>query len=236
MKSKLKKFFSDWNLFEKIFLVIGIVAAIASELIWGGDIINMFYVLSYFLTALLFAKGKVASYFIGIISVFFYGIVSFNQGYYGELIITACLTFPIMIWGIVEWLKHIDKEEDVVIIKHLKKKEIIVVLASQIVLFWVYYSILKIFNTELLILSSLSVVTSVLASYFEARRSELSMFCYLANDIVIITLWAIPICFGETALISVLVGPILLLINDVYGSYNWLKIKKHQKDKGINEE
>lgn len=233
---KIKDFFSDWNLFEKIFLIFGIAAAIISELVWGGDIINLLYVLTYFLTALLFAKGKVASYFIGIVSVFFYGIVSFRQGYYGELIITACLTFPIMIWGIIEWLKHIDKEENVVIINQIKKKEIIIVLAAQIVLFWLYYFILKIFNTELLVISSLSVVTSMLASYFEARRSELSMFCYLANDIVIIILWIIPICLGETALISVLVGPILLFINDIYGSYNWLRLKKHQKAKGISGE
>ena len=81
----------------------------------------------------------------------------------------------------------------------------------------------------------ISVVTSVLASYFEARRSEWSLFCYIADDIVIITLWLIPIISGQTELISVLVGPILLLINDIYGSYNWKRLKKQQREKGINE-
>lgn len=113
--------------------------------------------------------------------------------------------------------------------------EIAIVLLSQIVLFWIYYFILKAFNTDLLIISSISIVTSVLASYFEARRSELSLFCYIANDIVIITLWLIPIINGQTELISVLVGPILLLINDIYGSYNWKKLKKQQKEKGVSE-
>jgi len=79
----------------------------------------------------------------------------------------------------------------------------------------------------------MSVVTSVLASYFEARRSELSLFCYIANDLVIITLWLIPIISGQIELISVLVGPILLLINDIYGSYNWRRLKNQQKEKGI---
>lgn len=76
----------------------------------------------------------------------------------------------------------------------------------------------------------------MLASYFEARRSELSLFCYIANDIVIITLWIIPVIAGTTALISVLVGPILLLINDIYGSYNWKKLKETQKKKDIEKE
>lgn len=100
-------------------------------------------------------------------------------------------------------------------------------------LFWIYYFILKAFNTDLLVISTMSVVTSVLASYFEARRSELSLFCYIANDLVIITLWLIPIISGQIELISVLVGPILLLINDIYGSYNWRRLKNQQKEKGI---
>lgn len=186
-----------------------------------------------FITALLMSKGKVECYFVGFVSVFFYGIVSYNQGYYGELIITAFLTFPIMIIGIISWLRHQDKEEDTVIISSLSKKEITIALLSQLVLFWIYYFILKAFNTDLLVISTMSVVTSVLASYFEARRSELSLFCYIANDLVIITLWLIPIISGQIELISVLVGPILLLINDIYGSYNWRRLKNQQKEKGI---
>lgn len=137
-----------------------------------------------------------------------------------------------MILGIISWLKNQDKDEDTVIISSLSKKEITIALLSQLILFWLYYFILKAFNTELLVISSISVVTSVLASYFEARRSELSLLCYVANDLVIITLWLIPIINGKNELISVLVGPILLLINDIYGSYNWRRLKKKQK--GIN--
>ena len=229
----IKKYFEDWNMFEKSFLLLGLLASILSSVIFKGTIIDTLYTSLYLITALLMSKGKVECYFVGFVSVFFYGIVSFNQGYYGELLITAFLTFPIMIIGIISWLRHQDKEKDTVIISTLSKKEIIIALLSQLVLFWIYYYILKVFNTDLLIISTLSIVTSVLASYFEARRSELSLFCYIANDLVIITLWLIPIICGQTNLISVLVGPILLLINDIYGSYNWNRLKKQQKERGV---
>ena len=227
----IKKYFSDWNKFELTFLFLGIATSILSSIIFNGTIIDTLYTSSYLITALLMAKGKVECYFVGFLSVFFYGIVSFNQGYYGELLITIFLTFPIMIIGIISWLRHQDKEDDIVMISSLPRKEIIIALSSQLILFWIYYFILKIFNTDLLLISSLSVVTSVLASYFEARRSEWSLFCYIANDVVIITLWLIPIISGQTELISVLVGPVLLLINDIYGSYNWKKLKQHQTNK-----
>ena len=229
----IKKYFEDWNKFEKSFLICGLLTSIISSIIFNGTVIDTLYTSLYLITALLMSKGKVECYFVGFVSVFFYGIVSYNQGYYGELIITAFLTFPIMIIGIISWLRHQDKEEDTVIISSLSKKEITIALLSHLVLFWIYYFILKAFNTDLLVISTMSVVTSVLASYFEARRSELSLFCYIANDLVIITLWLIPIISGQIELISVLVGPILLLINDIYGSYNWRRLKNQQKEKGI---
>lgn len=232
----IKNYFKDWTKFELALLICGLTVSILSSIIFKGTIIDTLYTSLYLITALLMSKGKVESYFVGFISVFFYGIVSYNQGYYGELIITIFLTFPIMIIGIISWLRNQDKEDDVVIINTLTRKEIIISLASQLILFWIYYFLLKAFNTDLLVISSISVVTSVLASYFEARRSELSLFCYIANDMVIITLWIIPVIAGKTALISVLVGPILLLINDIYGSYNWIRLKEIQKKKNIENE
>lgn len=229
----ISNYFKDWNLFEKLYLFVGILVGVLTSIIFNGTVIDSLYTITYLTTAILMSKGKVESYFVGFFSVFFYGIVSYNQGYYGELLITIFLTFPIMIIGIISWLRHQDKEDDVVIINTLSKKEIILVIGSQLFLFWAYYFLLKMFNTDLLILSSCSIVTSVLASYFEARRSELSLFCYIANDLILITLWIIPIIKGNTTLISVLVGPILLLINDIYGSYNWKKLKNKQKEKLI---
>lgn len=230
MVKAIKNYFKDWNLFEKLFLSLGVTISILSSIIFHGTIIDTLYTSLYLITALLMSKGKVECYFIGFISVFFYGIVSYNQKYFGELLITIFLTFPIMIIGIVSWLRHPDRKNDVVMISHLSKKEIAITFLAQLVLFWVYFFILKLFNTDLIILSTFSVVTSVLASYFEARRSELSLMCYISNDFIIITLWLIPILNGSTELISVLVGPILLLINDIYGSYNWLRLKKIQTE------
>ena len=96
-------------------------------------------------------------------------------------------------------------------------------------MFWGYYFLLRIFNTELLVIRSLSIVASSLAIYFDATRSELAYYCYIINYFIIFTLWLIPIIInGETPLISVLIGPILLFIHDVYGVYNWRRLKKKQ--------
>lgn len=224
----IKRYFKDWTKFELSFLIIGLSLAILFTIIFKGTIIDTCYTILYFTTALLMSKGKVESYFVGFIGVFFYAIVSFNQCYYGELLITIFLTFPIMIIGIISWIRNQDKEDNTVIINTLSKKEIVIVLISQIIMFWLYYYILKIFNTPLLVISTCSIVTSMLASYFEARRNELSLVAYICNDIILISLWITPVMQRDITKIPVLLCPTLLLINDIYGTYNWRRIKNKQ--------
>lgn len=125
MLKKIKIYFEDWNKFELSFLICGLLVSITSSIVFRGTLIDILYTSLYLITALLMSKGKVECYFVGFVSVFFYGIVSYNQGYYGELIITAFLTFPIMIIGIISWLRHQDKEDDTVIISSLSKKKLL---------------------------------------------------------------------------------------------------------------
>lgn len=134
-----------------------------------------------------------------------------------------------MIVGLVNWLKHQDNTNTVVI-KDITKKELIIVLLSQIVLFGGYYYLLKVFNTNNVLVSTLSIVASLIATYLTARRSEHGFIGFIINDIILILLWGIPVLTGNLAIIPVVLCPILLLINDIYGAYNWKKIKNEQRE------
>lgn len=220
--------FKNWTTFEKIFLILGTIIAFVLTFIFKGTWIDLGYTLLYFWTALLLAKGKYSCYIIGIISTFFYAFVSYSNSYYGEVIIAMCCTLPLMVIGLVNWLKHQDST-NTVIIKEITKKELIIVLISQVVLFYGYYSLLKFFNTNNLIVSTFSVIASVIATYLTARRSEHGFVGFIINDIILIVLWSIPVINGNTNIIPVLLCPTLLLINDIYGVYNWKRIKNKQR-------
>ena len=217
----------SWTKFEKIFLISGTVLALVLTPVFNGSITDLGYTLLYFWTALLLAKGKYACYIIGIISTFFYAYVSYTNNYYGEVIISMCCTLPLMIVGLVNWLKHQDNTKTVVI-KDITKKELIIVLISQVLLFGGYYYLLKIFNTSNVLVSTFSIVASLIATYLTARRSEYGFIGFIINDVILIVLWSIPVFNGNLAIIPVLLCPILLLINDIYGVYNWRKIKIEQ--------
>lgn len=219
----------DWNLFEKLFLIIGTLVAVVVTIIFKATWVDLGFTLLYFWTAILLAKGKFACYIIGIISTFFYAYDSFVNVYYGEVIISMCCTLPLMIVGLVNWIKHQDKE-NTVIIKDVSKKELIVLLTSQAVLFMGYYYMLKAFNTNNLLISTISIVVSVIASYLTARRSEHGFIGFIINDIVLIGLWGLPIIQGNLSIMTVALCPVLLLINDIYGVFNWRRIKLEQSE------
>ena len=224
----LKNYFKDWNLYEKLYLIIGILTTVIVSVITKSSIISMLYVITYITNALLSSKGKPECYLFGFTGKIFYGYISYGQKYYGELLIILFISIPVMIMGVVSWLKNMDDET--IIINTLSKKEIILVLLSQVIMFFVYYYILKLFNTSMLVVSTLSIIMSLLALYFGARRSEICYYFYILNDIVGITLWLMPILNGDTAVYSAIFGPTLLFINDIYGIFNWKRLKKKQKE------
>ena len=104
----------NWNIFEKLLLIHGTIIAIVLTFIFKGTWIDLTYTLLYFWTAILLAKGKYACYIIGIISTFFYAYVAYSNSYYGEIIIALCCTLPLMILGLINWLKHQDETKTVI--------------------------------------------------------------------------------------------------------------------------
>lgn len=218
----------SWTLFEKLFLFIGTIVAIVLTFVFKCAWVDLGFTLLYFWAALFLAKGKYACYIIGVISTFFYAYVSYKNNYFGELIIAMCCTLPLMLLGLINWLRHQD-DTNTVVIKDITKKELLIVLASQAIMFIGYYYLLKAFNTSNLLVSTFSLVASLIASYLTARRSEYGFIGFIINDLILIVLWGIPLATGSLSIITVALCPILLLINDIYGAYNWRRIKLEQK-------
>lgn len=223
----IKNYFKNWNLYEILFLTLGITITILVSILTKSSTISMIYVITYIINALLTSKGRPESYIFGFIGIIFYGYLSYQQKYFGELIIIVFMSIPVMIMGVISWLKN--RDDETIIINTISIQEILLVLLSQVIMFFGYYYILKLFNTNMLIVSTLSIIMSLLALYFGARRSELSFYFYILNDIVGIALWLVPIINGDTANYSVILGPALLFINDNYGVFNWKRIKKKQQ-------
>ena len=225
----MKKEFKDWTLFEKLLLCLSIVMIIISGIYSKSSFFTIFAALSGIITALLLSKGKIIGQMSGIISCTLYLIISFKNSYYGEVLIYLLLKIPMYIMGTLSWLKHKDRKTNTVSINDISKKEWLIVLLTSLLIFIIMYYLLRVFNTSELLISTISVVIGLIATYLLFRRSKYGFIFYVLGDVIMMMLWGAPILKGNLTLLPMLINPIINMINDSYGIYNWRRLEKIQK-------
>ena len=226
----MKKLIKYFSIFEWCLYLISIVVIVMCFIIFKND--NYFYLIGSIVgvTALIFlSKGHVLGQIITIIFSVFYGVVSLSFKYYGEMITYMFMTMPIAIISIITWLKHPSKQKkNEVEVNELKWKEYILLAILSLVVTFAFYFILKAFNTNNLIISTISILTSFVAVYLSMRRSRYYAIAYACNDIVLIVLWILA-SIEQTNYISMVICFVAFLASDIYAFINWGRILKQQK-------
>lgn len=180
-------------------------------------------------TALIFnAKGNPLGQVLIIVFSVLYGIISWNEAYYGEMITYLGMSAPMAIIALIAWLKNpFEGKCAEVKTQRIQGKEVLFMFLLAVVVSVGFYFLLEFFGNNHLIPSTVSVFTSFVAAYLTFRRNPYFALAYAANDIVLILLWALTV--GESiANLSVIVCFCAFLANDLYGFFSWLKMEKRQ--------
>lgn len=227
----MKKLLSYFSVFEWILWCVSVVAILLSFFLCG-DFYPLTLIASLLgVTALIFiAKGNVIGQFLIIVFSILYGLISYNFRYYGEMITYVFMSLPAAIVACISWLNNPSKKgaREVKVDEMTKGKWILAGVLSVVVTV-VFYFILKHFNTENLLVSTISITTSILASTLLVFRSPYYALAYAANDIVLIVLW---ICAAVESLtyLPMVVCFAAFLCNDTYGFINWKRMQKRQAE------
>lgn len=181
-------------------------------------------------TSLMFnAKGNPIGQLLMIVFSLLYGIISFGSAYYGEMITYLGMTAPMACLALVSWLKNpYNGSRSEVRAVRLKKYEWLFIPLLTLAVTVLFYFILQALNTANIIPSTVSVATSVIAVYLTFRRSPYFALAYAANDAVLMILW-IMASIEEASYISVVICFIAFFLNDIYGFYRWMQMRKRQE-------
>ena len=225
---KTNNYFKDLSRFEFCLWIFSVTVIFLSFLFSGGG--NFMTMLASLIgvTALIFvAKGYVIGQVLTVIFAVFYGIVSFYFRYYGEMITYLGMTAPSAIAAVISWLRHPFKETKEVKVNKLNGKLWVLLAILTTVITVAFYFILSAIGNANIIFSTVSVSTSFIASYLTFFRSPYYALGYAANDLVLIVLWTMA-TFENISYLPMIACFIMFLINDLYGFYNWQKMKKKQ--------
>lgn len=168
------------------------------------------------------SKGDVLGQMLIIVFGILYAIISYNLRYYGEMITYLGMTLPIAILSVVSWMKNPYAEREVEV-RHLSFKAFLSLFIVAILVTWVFYYILKYFGTASLVISTISITTSFLASSLMMLRSPYYALFYGLNDIVLVILWVIA-SINDISFLPMVICFLIFLLNDTYGFINWNKM------------
>ncbi len=180
-------------------------------------------------TSLIFnAKGNPFGQFLMVVFSLLYGIISYTFTYYGEMITYLGMTMPMAIFALVSWLRNpYNGNKAEVKVNTISAAESILMWVLTAAITFLFYFILKYFETANLVPSTISVTTSFLAVYLTFRRSPCFALAYAANDIVLIVLWVLA-STCDKRYISVVVCFAAFFANDIYGYISWQRMKIRQ--------
>ena len=174
------------------------------------------------------AKGYPAGQALMLLFSVLYGIISLGFGYYGEMITYLGMSAPMALVALVSWIKNpYEKGKREVKVRELKRWDVLLTVLLAAIVTATFYFILKALNTANLITSTVSVATSFFAAYLMFLRSPYFALAYAANDIVLIILWVLA-AIEDFSYFSVIPCFVAFLLNDLYGFFNWTRMKRRQ--------
>lgn len=219
----MKKYLKSWNKFEILIFILSVIFILGLGIYLKCGFLATIVPFIGVFSSLNQAKGQVMGQIVGVLLAILYSIMSYNNRYYGEVIVYLLVILPLYISGIYTWLKNRDKKDEKVKQNVLSKKEWYCLLLVNIVLFVGLYFLLKYFNTNNLLVSTISMNINLTATYLLVRRSRYSFLFYLINAFILLILWGLPVLNGNILLLPMVFDAILLLINNIYGLHSWSK-------------
>jgi len=225
----IKNYFSDWDLYEKVWLFLFTIIIIVLSVYWKDSPIGIIASLAGIWNVVLVAKGKITNYYFGIVAVTTYAFVAFTQKYYGEVMLNMLYFFPMQFVGFYLWRKRkASKTQGNVKVVYMTNQQRIIWLMITIIAIISYGFILKKIGGNLPFLDSASTVMSVIAMVLMVFAFVEQWILWIVVDIVSIIMWITVMINGGND-VAVLVMWIAFLVNAIYGLYNWIKLAKNSE-------
>ena len=221
----LKKFFKDWSLFERLWLLFVIAVQVVAWILNKDTIFMLILTLTGSLNLVLGAKGKVAGLYFAIINSILYAWSCMKIPLYGEVMYNVLYSIPVSATAIFMWRKNKTSDGEVKFRTMSLKLGAIIVLATIAGTFG-YAEILKLMGGNFAFMDSLTTVVAVVASMlYLLRFSEQWLMWVLVNALSII-MWIMVFASGDKTVFMIIILKSINLLNSLYGYINWKRISK----------
>jgi nicotinamide mononucleotide transporter PnuC len=141
---KLKQLFRNFTIFEWVLWAVSVITVALSFVLSPSKDWWSLFASVIGVTAILFcAKGHVLGQMLVVVFAVLYGVISYFQRYYGEMITYLCMSAPIALISVVTWMKNPYGDSAEVKVSRMNKRQTLIMMALGIVVTVAFYFILQ---------------------------------------------------------------------------------------------
>lgn len=209
------EFIKGRNIFEHMFLLIGIVLQFIVYYITNDTMISLISGVTGIISVVLCSQRKISFYFFGFIQLFTYMYLAWQQRFYGELVENIFYIIT-MIIGIITWLKNYNNDEQIVESKRLTNIQLSIIISIMILLciLFGYYMNNYTDNTQPY-MDAFSTIPAFIAQTLLMLRYREQWIFWIIIDIVSIFMWGFA---GNWIMV---IQFIFWTLNCLYGYIKW---------------
>lgn len=218
----IKKELSGWGQVERIIFPLEIIFIIILSVIVKDNLvatISAIFGISYTILA---GKGKISCYFFGLAGTLCYSYISFKNALFGNLALYMCYYFPMEIYGIFNWKKHLNKDTQEIIKTKLTPKKCLLYFAAAIILTCICYFVLLKLNDKNPLCDSVTSVFSVFGLLFTVKRYIEQWYIWMIVNGLSVIMWIQAYVNGFNCLATVLMW-LTYFILSFYFFFEWKK-------------
>lgn len=228
---------TKWSKYDKLWLIISILLIVLASCYKFLFIIDensnilvevMSAVLAVFGVTYVFgiAKQTRIAYFFGIGNVILYSIVCYTKGLYISSLYNILYSFPVMIYGYINWGRvGKDNELDV---KAFSTKTRVILGALMVIAVGIFAFISKkLFGGSNVILDATVSVSVCVATFLMAKKYIEQWYLFIIANFFGVIMF-VTINFGNMNDVELLLMWSIYLINSFYGMFAWRKTFKEK--------
>ena len=201
---------------------------------WGDPWYGTVSAVSGVVCVVLVAEGRISNYAWGLLNCILYGLVSYQNKFYGDMSLNWFFYVPFQFIGFYIWSKSMNIADDNELeVKSLSPHGVLALSMSLIGGIVLLGTVLSFNGGAHSFTDASNVMLSIIATYLMAKGYREQWLCWIAVNVTGIAMWAMATVENQGPGLSSLAMWGAFFINSVYGLYRWSV--KYQQAKLLNE-
>jgi nicotinamide mononucleotide transporter len=206
----------------QVYLAVLTIVTAWISISWGDPWYATLSTISGVICVVLVAERKISNYVWGIINCALYGLLSYNNHFYGDMTLNWLIYLPFQFIGYYLWSRRIDNT-DTVSVQGLSIRQVIAGSVGVCVLITGLTYTLKLVGGANPATDAANTVLSIMATVLMAKCYKEQWLCWIVVNVTGIIMWGEAAYSSSGAGVAGLIMWLAFFVNSCYGYWNWSK-------------